>query len=77
MYNTFIQKLELITIYIYIKTKFFFKNKFCKKKHKKVKVKQRNPYAVGVALRTGSGFHSNKKYNRTIEKRKFDKQNDY
>ena len=48
-----------------------------KKKHKKVKVKQRNPYAVGVALRTGSGFHSNKKYNRTLEKRKLDKQNDY
>lgn len=48
-----------------------------KKKQKKLKVKQRNPYAVGVALRTGSGFHSNKKYNRTLEKRKFDKQNDY
>ena len=48
-----------------------------KKKHKKLKIKQRNPFAVGVALRTGSGFHSNKKYNRTIEKRKLDKQNDY
>ena len=49
-----------------------------KKKHKKKdKIKKRNPYAVGMALRTGSGFHSNKKYNRTLEKRKLDKQDDY
>jgi len=47
------------------------------KKSKPKKIKSRNPYATAVALRNGSGFHSSKKYNRKLEKRKFDKQDDY
>lgn len=37
---------------------------------KKKQIKKRNPYAVALALRNGSGFHSSKKYNRNLEKRK-------
>jgi len=46
------------------------KKKLRKKKQKTKKVKNRNPYALGLALRNGAGFHSNKKYNRNLEKRK-------
>tara|TARA_A100001234_G_C12640576_1_gene391822 strand:+ start:1330 stop:1473 length:144 start_codon:yes stop_codon:yes gene_type:complete len=37
---------------------------------KKKQIKKRNPYAAALALRNGSGFHSSKKYNRNLEKRK-------
>ena len=37
---------------------------------KKQKIKKRNPFALGLALRNGSGYHTNKKYNRNLEKRK-------
>lgn len=46
------------------------KKKLRKKKQKTKKVKSRNPYALGLALRNGSGYHSSKKYNRNLEKRK-------
>ena len=43
MFTSYIKKincknLELVSIYIYIKTTYFFKNKCCKKKYKKVKM---------------------------------------
>jgi hypothetical protein len=37
---------------------------------KKKQIKKRNPYAAALALRNGSGYHTNKKYNRNLEKRK-------
>ena len=40
------------------------------KMKKKQKIKKRNPFALGLALRNGSGYHTNKKYNRNLEKRK-------
>lgn len=46
------------------------KKKLRKKKQKTKKVKSRNPYALGLALRNGSGYHSSKKYDRNLEKRK-------
>ena len=41
---------------------------------KKLQIKKRNPYAVALALRNGSGFHTSKKYNRNLEKRKSKKE---
>lgn len=41
-----------------------------KSKLKKKRIKKRNPYALGLALRNGSGYHTSKKYNRNLEKRK-------
>lgn len=52
------------------------KNRKSKKKKSSVKIKKRNPYALGLALRNGSGFHSRKKYNRNIEKRKQNKESE-
>ena len=52
------------------------KQKRKKSKMKKKPIKQRNPYAVALALRNGSGFHSGKKYNRNLEKRKFKKESE-
>ncbi len=40
------------------------------KKKKLTKIKKRNPYALALALRNGSGYHTKKKYNRNLEKRK-------
>lgn len=40
------------------------------KKKKPTKIKERNPYALAIALRNGSGYHTKKKYNRNLEKRK-------
>lgn len=37
---------------------------------KKKQIKKRNPYAVALAQRNGSGYHTDKKYNRNLEKRK-------
>ena len=45
-----------------------------KSKLKKKRIKNRNPYAVALALRNGSGFHTSKKYNRNLEKRKSKKE---
>ncbi len=41
-----------------------------RKSKKKKQIKKRNPYALGLALRNGSGYHTKKKYNRNLEKRK-------
>ena len=41
-----------------------------KRKSKLTKIKKRNPYALALALRNGSGYHTKKKYNRILEKRK-------
>ena len=45
-------------------------------KKKSKKIKNRNPYAIGLALRNGAGFHSNKKYNRNLEKKKAKKESE-
>lgn len=37
---------------------------------KKKQIKKRNPYASALALRNGSGYHTSKKYNRNLEKKK-------
>lgn len=52
------------------------KKKTRKKKQKSKKIKNRNPYAIGLALRNGAGFHSNKKYNRNLEKKKAKKESE-
>ena len=46
------------------------KRKKKSKVKKKKQIKKRNPYALGLALRNGSGYHTSKKYNRNLEKRK-------
>lgn len=47
-----------------------------KKKQKSRKIKNRNLYAIGLALRNGAGFHSNKKYNRNLDKKKAKKESE-
>ena len=43
---------------------------------KKKQIKKRSPYAIALVLRNGSGFHSSKKYNRNLEKRKQKKESE-